>query len=480
MLGGLRTSRLCAAVALIIGLAGPSDADELAPAASADVPVPEQAPPDQKPGSQKPDGHLHAAGQSPDRSAKEFLKDVWTRDTLTGDWGGLRTDLHDHGIDIGFRLSQYGQWVASGGADQDGAYGGTMDYRVNADLNKLVHSWKGLSVSLHARTRFGNDIGADAGGLVLPNTGLLMPLPGDYSDSDVTGLLVNQMFPLFAGREGVFSFGKIDVLDAVTLFFPSVAYGQEGFSNVNSLVSAMPWFGAVRGLSLFGGWLASFNEKYQIGESAILITGTENVTTNWKFKESFEDGVWIAAFHRFLWKLDDKTGYFMVFGGVSTDEQVSVESLDFVSKPGGGLTVTGDEKKPWDIALYLSQVFWQAEDDPSRKATILIGGTVGPDDPQFAQYNLFASVEAFGPMASRPQDRMGVSFFYNWLSDDFVDTLTDLPIPIRLRDVWGFELYYNIAINKWMHLTPDLQLVKNENKGDDLAVIPGIRLVLDF
>jgi len=46
--------------------------------------------------------------------------------------------------------------------------------------------------------------------------------------------------------------------------------------------------------------------------------------------------------------------------------------------------------------------------------------------------------------------------------------------------VWGFELYYNIAINKWMHLTPDLQLVKNEHKGDGLAVIPGVRLVIDF
>jgi hypothetical protein len=27
--------------------------------------------------------------------------------------GGLRTDLHDHGVDLQVRLSQYGQWVAS-------------------------------------------------------------------------------------------------------------------------------------------------------------------------------------------------------------------------------------------------------------------------------------------------------------------------------------------------------------------------------
>jgi hypothetical protein len=49
--------------------------------------------------------------------------------------------------------------------------------------------------------------------------------------------------------------------------------------------------------------------------------------------------------------------------------------------------VSTDEDEPWDIALYLSQVLWQAEDDPTRKATILLGGTAGPDDPQFAQYN---------------------------------------------------------------------------------------------
>ena len=46
-------------------------------------------------------------------------------------------------------------------------------------------------------------------------------------------------------------------------------------------------------------------------------------------------------------------GYFMVFAGGSTREQVSVESLDFVFKPGAGVTVTDDEKKPWNVAAYL-------------------------------------------------------------------------------------------------------------------------------
>ena len=402
---------------------------------------------------------------------------VWTRDKLTGDWGGTRSDLSDHGVDIGLRLTQYYQSVANGGVDENDEYGGTMDYRLKIDTHKLFGTWEGFSIDMHARTRYGQDVLADAGGITLPNTGMLMPLPGDYHDTDITGLIANQYFPAGDKHLGLLTLGKLDILDAVTLFFPSVGYGQEGFWNVNSLVSALPWFGAVDGLSLYGGWLATINKEHQTGQSAIIVTGTENVTTNTMgdISDSFDD-VWVAAFHRFLYKVDDKPGYFMVFGGYSTRDQPSNDPNDFVIIPGQGIEDT-DEENPWDIALYISQVLWQAEGDPNRKATILIGGTAGPDNPQFAQYNFFAAVEAYGPMKSRPHDRMGVAGWKNWLSDDFKDLVSPV---IDLRDTWGFELYYNFAINKWLHLTPDIQFIMNAREDDDLAVIPGVRLVMDF
>jgi hypothetical protein len=40
-----------------------------------------------------------------------------------------------------------------------------MDYRINLDAGKLFGA-KGLSFNLHARTRYGRDINADAGALV--------------------------------------------------------------------------------------------------------------------------------------------------------------------------------------------------------------------------------------------------------------------------------------------------------------------------
>ncbi len=414
--------------------------------------------------------------QGQDDQTTGLFDKFWTRDTMTGDWGGLRTLLHDHGVDLGVRVSQYGQWVTAGGSDQTGQYGGTVDYRLNVDTNKLLGTWKGLSINLHARTRFGQDLADAPGAFALQNTALLTPLPGSYHGTKVTGLTVTQACPAYAGRLGLFALGKLDIIDTVSLFFPGMDYGQEGFWNVNALVSALPWFGAVDGLSLFGGYLATVNQEYGIGESGVIALGTENVTTSWNIDDSFDDGVWLAAFHRFFWKLEDKTGYFMLFAAGSTRDQPSNEPRDFIFHPGEGIEST-DEEKPWDIAAYVYQVFWQAEDDPSRHAAILIGGTGGPDDPQFAQWNFIAAVEAFGPLASRPHDRMGVAGYKNWLSDNYKDLLSPV---IELRDTWGIEAYYNIEINPWLHLTADIQVIKSEIRGDSVAVVPGVRLVIDL
>ena len=292
---------------------------------------------------------------------------IWTRDKLTGDWGGLRTDLSNHGIEIGLRLSQYAQSVAAGGVNENGEYGATMDYRLNIDGDKLFGA-KGFSIAMHTRTRFGNDIGADAGALVLPNTGMLMPAPGNYHGTDVTGLTISQLFPFFGGFASI-TLGKLDVVDTVNGFFPNLASGQEGFWNINSTVSTLPWFGAVRGLSLYGGIAATINQEYKMIESGVVVTGTTNESTSWGgIERAFEEGYWLAAFHRFFWKMDNKPGYFMVFAGASTANQASTDEHDFIEKPGQGIQST-NQKKPWDVALYLYQELRQAPGVADQKVT---------------------------------------------------------------------------------------------------------------
>lgn len=61
----------------------------------------------------------------------------WGTDTLTGDWGGLRTDLYKKGLAIG--ATHKSDWLAnvSGGIENGSAWMGHTEFRLDMDLEKL-------------------------------------------------------------------------------------------------------------------------------------------------------------------------------------------------------------------------------------------------------------------------------------------------------------------------------------------------------
>jgi porin len=59
------------------------------------------------------------------------------RDTLTGDWGGVRPWLKERGITLQPRLTQFFQGMTSGDGDHGFEYGGKADLLLDADLSKL-------------------------------------------------------------------------------------------------------------------------------------------------------------------------------------------------------------------------------------------------------------------------------------------------------------------------------------------------------
>ena len=67
--------------------------------------------------------------------------------------------------------------------------------------------------------------------------------------------------------------------------------------------------------------------------------------------------------------------------------------------------------------------------------------------------------------------------YYNGLSSDFKELVSPLE---DLRSPWGFEMYYNYSLTPWAHLTADLQLAQSQRQGNDFAIIPGLRMVIDF
>jgi len=395
--------------------------------------------------------------------------DIRTRKKLTGDWGGLRTDLAEHGVNLDLRLTQYFQGVTSGGVNTNGAYGGKFDYLLNLDGQKLG-LWEGLFAIMHAETQFGNSILGDAGAFAFPNTSMLYPLP-DYRGTAITGLLLEQAL----SKNFVLAGGKINVLDLWTMLYPHTGGGIEGFMNINMIASALPWLRWVN-LSVMGGGAMVLTDDGQI-RGGVFAFDTQNSTTTSGFNDLFDDGTAVLGLWRFFFDVDGKPGSLLFAGGTSSRDYDSLERSDWGFVPGVGLT--GKKKDDaWSAAVYYDQVFWQAPDNDKKNLRLYTGWSISDGNPSFGRWGGFASIEGWGLVPNREKDRIGVGGFYNQLSSNFKDLTSS--VGVELRNVWGVEFYYNAEFTPWFHLTPNIQLVSNQNESDSTAIILGLRAVIDF
>ena len=69
---------------------------------------------------------------------------IWQQDTLTGNWGGLRTRLQDDGITLGLQEQSEGWINLAGGLRQGVTYDGLTTASLRIDLDKLA-GWSGAT-----------------------------------------------------------------------------------------------------------------------------------------------------------------------------------------------------------------------------------------------------------------------------------------------------------------------------------------------
>jgi porin len=398
---------------------------------------------------------------------------IWERDNLFGDMGGLRSTLSDHGVEMNLRFSQFYQDVTSGGVNQNDAYGWKGDAVFDVDMHKALGTWEGLGFNMHVESRGGKDVLADVGPLVLNNGPLLFPAPGDYSGTDITGMTVSQM--LFDNKAEVLA-GKLQAFDLLNGFFPHIVdSGLEGFQNAHSFMSMLPWARYLT-TSQYGAGAWTIGEKYGAA-TGILFAGGGNTATTWDTSESFDGGTGIMAFHRFLFEVDQKDAYIYAAVGGSTKDypKTNIDSIE-----------RGETGNPWSAALYYYQVAWEATPgDTKRFVNIFTGGSIADDDVSFSDWDVFFNIQAFGLIESRLDDRMGFAASYTHLTGDIVDTantILDGTLPGVDLDttIWTTEIFYNVQLVPWLHLTPNIQYAQNANRDDDPAFVLGARLVIDF
>jgi len=402
-------------------------------------------------------GFLLLPGTAPAQDASAEC--LCCREYLTGDMLGIRSGLAERGVIADFDLTQFYQGVASGGAEQKDAYGGKLDYFFTFAQGFVV---------LHAETRFGEDVILDAAGLAPVNMNLLYP--GLENTTAITGLQFN--VPLTHDQDWILSFGKVNTLDLFDMLYPQTGRGVDGFMNASTFLPltvtrTIP-------LSFLGVGVLKMHEG-QI-QGGLLVYDSHNVPATSGFEDLFDNGANIAGLWRFFTEFGGLPGSHCFLGSGATGEFTSLDPLDWSFIPGVGI-VAPQETGSWSLLYILEQKLWADPSNERRNIGLL--SQWGIADPKTNPYEWVCNValQGQGLIACREQDTMGVAYFYSGLSGDFKGLLNP---PLLLNDLQGVELYYNLAITPWFHLTADLQFVEPARSTHDKAVVLGLRGKIDI
>jgi porin len=405
-----------------------------------------------------------------------YAGDLFTRSKLSGDWWGARSALADRGVKLDLFSTQLYDGVARGGQDQGYNYGGRLDYLLAVDGHKLG-LWQGFFFDMHAETRYGRDSnGID--GLLLPSN-LAMSFPeADRNITSITGLKFTQAlsenFALYAG--------KLNTLDAFPLRFNPA--GTTGLPFLGGFQSSALIFNPIAArtvpYSAAGAGFAVLKDLEPVFTFSV-IDPEERATKG--AEDLFARGVTLIPDLILKGKPFGKPAMLNLGGTYSNSEYRTLDPATYLnllrlrelrnSIPNGGPTATDS----WSLYANGYQSLWVDPTDEQRNWGVFAAAGISDGNPNPIRYTLSGGVGGRSMLPCRTLDTFGIGYYYLGLSDE----VKRLARPFRpLRDEYGAELFYNVAITPWCRLTPNFTVARPSNSAIDTTIMTGLRLQLAF
>ena len=389
---------------------------------------------------------------------------------LTGDWCGVRDQWASQGITLDINLTQFYQGVATGGVDRTFKYGGKLDYLLNIDGDK-AGLWDGFLVSIHAETRYGEDVNTSDGMFTFGNFNMAFPKAGE----DVTGITKFILSQSLSDNLVVFA-GKINSLDDFVLEFTG-RNGVERFMNsgmVANVINArtVPY-------STYGVGLSVLRDQYPV--FSFIIRDPDNHPTTVDLDELFANGVLLSGTVKIPIAPLGLPGHQNFGVNWNSREFTSVDPASFVNVPGQGI-VAGQKSGSWALWYNFDQYLWVSASDPAVGWGIFGMSGISDGDPNPMGWNMTLGVGGSSLIPGRNRDTFGLGYFRVGLSSDFKNLLGGplAPPGLAQRDEQGVELFYNAGLTPWCHLSGDLQIVQPSTIAVDTTILVGVRLKIDF
>ena len=386
----------------------------------------------------------------------------FTSPYLLGDWGGLRSRLADNGITLDASVTQYYQGVTSGGRRQEFEYAGHGEYILNTDFGKLGVQ-DGLLMKIRAEHRFGTPINQAAGVLLSPAMLSTFPTP-DTEDLVITEFLFTQ----FLSENVAIYAGKMMTVQSGLNPF-TAGRGDDTFMNTSFIFPVTSTFSAP--YSTLGAGFSILLEKFPILSFNIL--NSSDTITQSGFDQLFEDGVALTGALSLPTPLGGNPGAQTLGFTWNNRTQVALGQDPRVILPAFPPQQVGEA---WSL-FWSGFQYIETYDDPSKGWGVFGAAGIGDENPTLFRTWLNAGIGGNVPFEQRANDRFGVGWFYNELSDETGPILNLLAAP---RDSWGVEMFYNYAVTPSIYITPDLQVLQPGNRRDDTALLFGIRAHIEL
>lgn len=395
-----------------------------------------------------------------------------SREELTGDWGGARTELKNKGVDVEVKALQFVQGVASGGVDTGAVGTGIVQAGLKIDLEKLA-GWKFWSVDAKTQTRYGGPMLPGTGSISPTNTAALIPgISGTVFA--ITSLNVTKLFPINLQKGDLIAVGggRYNLFDLSEEHF-FAGDGTEGFMNLTSLgpltvlrqvplITNMFTFAWVRGGKPF---------------LSLAIMDPNDHSTNPGLKDLFADGVTFYPSLDLGAKYFGKTARHSFGASVTTKALTPFDAIRQVIIPGPPIRPIQPQRGSWSLIYTFRQYFVErgAEDGWGFFGQF---GTAQRDTAPVTRF-VNVGIGGNGLFERRKADNFGISYTYSDLSPVLKDNL-DLLQFRRLLAEHQMEMFYNWHITPWLRLTGDLQIFRPTRPVAEVAIVPGGRLEVVF
>lgn len=437
---------------------------------------------------------LHAQGEVSSQIPDTDRPDWWGGDGIPVDWFGARTNLADRGIDFfsSYTMDVFGN--TTGGLRTGTVYAAALQFGTDVDLEKLI-GWQGASVSTSWLWLSGRDASEDLVGNFLTISNIagfdtLRMLEMWFQQNLFEDALSLRVGQLAADSEFIIS-------DYAALFI-NASFGWPPFAYMN-----MPEGGPAYPMGTLGVRLAV--------QPAFWFTFLTAAFQGDVFEEDVNR-------YGFRYRLDTSTGYTFLneaqFRWNHADEETGIPGAFKAGiwfQTGDFADALADSTSSGNLGVYgiLDQMLFRESVTPSETAILqkrasnfknckqVVPSTTteksnqglgfftrvafSPQDRNYVNFYFDTGLTYKGLIPTRDEDTLGISFGYAQISNGARGKLReDGATPVGAEMI--LETTYQVQINNWLIVQPDLQVIINPNANTNIgnALLLGFRCEATF